>query len=75
MKRVNKNQTIEKKIQEDVKKSIKTQQEDRLSPKIIKKEMFEAPTFVPLIFNRVGLVFAGSFSVVILPATLAVAVV
>ena len=37
MKRVNKNQTIEEKIQEDVKKSIKTQQEDRLSPKIIKK--------------------------------------
>lgn len=54
---MNKNQTIEEKIQEEVKKSIKTQQADRLSPKIIKKEMFE---FAPDLKSKmsISVVFA-----------------
>lgn len=57
MKSVNKNQSIEEKIQEDVKKSIKIQQEDRLNPNIIKKEMFEfAPKLKPKM--TVSIVFA-----------------
>lgn len=46
---MSKNQSIEEKIQADVKKSIQTQQEDRLNPKIIKKEMF---TFAPRLKSK-----------------------
>lgn len=50
-----KNQSIEEKIKEDVKKSIQTQQEDRLSPSIIKSEMFE---FAPELKNKMNLSIA-----------------
>lgn len=40
---------IEKKIQEDVKKSIETQKKDKITPKIIKKELF---AFAPELKNR-----------------------
>ena len=46
---MSKNQSIEEKIQADVKKSIQTQQEDRLNPKIIKKKIF---TFAPRLKSK-----------------------
>lgn len=63
------NHSIEEKIQEDVKESIRTQKEDRLNPKIIKKEMFQfAPEFkskmsASIIFACIGesLGFASYF--------------